>query len=252
MLASSSKEPRASAFFRCTKCTKIVAHALLRAASPLLATLCAPYANKQLTPNWLRSVKKQLTVSHQVAYFFRAQSAQKSVPNWLRSVKKQLTMSHPLAHFFPCTKCTKARGARTPACRVATPGDALTPYANKQLTPKLASFRQKTTHRVPPARLFFPVHKVHKSAWRTHSCVPRRHSWRRFDPVCKQTTYPKIGFVSSKNNSPCPTRSPIFSRAQSAQCALASNPRPLPPPSIVPQSTHAPSVQASPPPSPRP
>jgi len=148
-------------------------------------------------------------------------------------------------------KMHKNRGARTPACGVATPGDALRPVCKQTTYPKLASFRQKTTHRVPPGRLFFPctkctkeraklasfrqktthhvpparpffpVHKVHKSAWRTHSCVPRRHSWRRFDPVCKQTTYPQIGFVPSKNNSPCPTRSPIFSRAQSAQKCVA-------------------------------
>jgi len=64
---------------------------------------------------------------------------------------------------FPCTKCTNRKPVAQPLPATALRFFSPIPITNKRLTPKLASFRQKTTHRALPGRLFFPVHKVHKA-----------------------------------------------------------------------------------------
>jgi len=108
-----------------------VAHALLRAASPLLATLRSPRANKQLTPQ-LASFRQKTT--HRVLpgrLFFRAQSAQ--IGKLWRSQSRLL-------------------------------GEILlaNPHYKQTTYPKLASFRQKTPHRPQPSRLFFSCTKCTK------------------------------------------------------------------------------------------
>jgi len=118
---------------------QIVAHALLRAASPLLATLCPP---KQLgfvpsKNNSSRPAKSPIFFSmhkvHKIGKLRRSHSqllrwgssrlsplqTNGLPPNWLRSLKSTIHPARRSRLFFRCTKCTNWKTVAQPLLAAA-------------------------------------------------------------------------------------------------------------------------------------
>jgi len=189
---------------------------------PASAARLSPLQTSDLPPNWLRSVEKQLIPPRRGRLFFSCTKCTKMVAQPLMAAAPRLfsarasaarlspklasfrqKTTHPpgdAAYLFSVHKVHKLAGCSAETLLGAGERNSPIPMANKRLAPKLASFRQKTTHPARRGRLFFSVHKVHKLAGCSPETTLGARERRSPIPIANKRLAPKLASLSAGIN----------------------------------------------------